>query len=97
VINSFSKKLGFTEENSLIATVTPDLRIPEYGYLYIKNILEDKPICVINPTNFTPVDVSFAVPITIDKFSIMFTDSENNQLNFEGKYHIIELRLFLSA
>jgi hypothetical protein len=90
--NYISKKLGL--DAGLISTRPYDLRVINYLTLYIKNIFQEKAICRVNPHNFTPIDIVFNEPIILDRFEIEFRDIDNIIVDFEGRHHIIEFRIF---
>lgn len=90
--NLVSKKLGL--DASIIGTRPYDLRIINYLSFYIKNIFQEKTICRVNPHNFTPIDIIFNEPLELDRLEIEFRDNDNNIIDFEGRHHIIEMRVF---
>ena len=90
--NYVSKKLGL--DANTIGTRPYDLRIINYLTLYIKNLFQEKEVCKINPLSFTPIDIMFNEPSTVEKLEIEFRDVDNNVIDFEGRHHMIELRIF---
>lgn len=90
--NLVSKKLGL--DASTIGTRPYDLRIINYLSFYIKNIFQEKTICRVNPYNFTPIDIIFNEPLELDRLEIEFRDNDNIIIDFEGRHHIIEMRVF---
>ena len=91
--NTVSKKLGL--ENNIPRPY--DLRIMNYLTLYIRNIFQEKSICKVNPYNFTPIDIIFNEPLYLDKLEIEFRDNDDIIVDFEGRHHLIEMRIFYST
>ena len=68
-----------------------------YLTLYIRNIFQEKSICKVNPYNFTPIDIIFNEPLYLDKLEIEFRDNDDIIVDFEGRHHLIEMRIFYST
>ena len=92
--NYVSKKLGL--DASTIGMRPYDLRIVNYLSLYIKNVFQEKPVCRVNPNMFTPVDIIFNESVQLDHLEIEFRDIDDIIVDFEGRHHLIEMRLFQS-
>ena len=87
---SLWNKLGFYD--TLEAKHLPDLRVDPYVNLYLSNLTSDV-IRKINPGNFTPFDINFETPVSLDKLYISFKDANNVSLDFMNLYFLVELRI----
>jgi hypothetical protein len=90
--NYVSKKLGL--DSNTIGMRPYDLRIINYLTLYIKNILQENPVCRVNPNMFTPVDILFNESVQLKHLEIEFRDIDDIIVDFEGRHHLIEMRIF---
>jgi hypothetical protein len=93
VSNELMKRLGFTEEELLIASDKPDLRTDKYLDLFILNLNEKEPLCIVNTEYFTPTLINLKNPITLDKLAICFKNRDGTIADFEKGHHLIEFRI----
>ena len=84
-------------DSSTIGTRPYDLRIVNYLKLYIKNLFQDKEVCKVNPHNFTPIEVIFKDPTQLERLEIEFRDVDDIVIDFEGRHHMIEMRMFYAV
>jgi hypothetical protein len=93
IINELFNKLGFEEQEVLTAIKKPDLRVDKYLHLFILNLDEKEPLCIVNPDNFTPTIINIKNPIALDKLAICFKTRDGEIYDLSKSDHLIEFRI----
>ena len=97
------RRLGFHKEpmippgGKIAADHDADLRPVDMVGLVIPNLSEDEEVCRVHAGGvFTPVDIRIPRPFDLSELQIRWVGLGGNSIDFGGRHHTIEFRVFTS-
>jgi len=97
------RRLGFHKEpiippgGRIAADHDADLRPVDMVGLVIPNLSEDEEVCRVHAGGiFTPVDIRIPRPFDLSELQIRWVGLGGNSIDFGGRHHTIEFRVFTS-
>jgi hypothetical protein len=91
-----SFKLGFTNNkllSNIIADRVYDLRTPSKLLLFIKNINQDEPMCLLNFNNTSICNLQFNNPLILNNLELEFYTEDNILYNFNDLFYNLSFAL----